>query len=277
MSKIVSFEVSTVEIPMRMSVEHALAKRVTARNILVEVRDEDGHSGWGESCPREYVTGETIDSVKRGPDRDSILPALRGRESAELRLEEPPTSLSARARRPASGISTRLSALAELAVAGSARAGATGQTAGQIVLGPVAGGRRARYSGVIAATEPEAVAEPTARAFGEDGQVRRVAPQGEGRRVDLEKNLEHPREPSRARRSATTARLRHRCQQRPGTPTRPSASCEAHGGVLSVWRASSSPCPVTTSSRHGKAVTAAKPGAGRRRRVALPRWPMPTA
>ena len=59
MSKIASFEVYTVEIPMRMSVEHALAKRVTARNILVEVRDEDGRSGWGESCPRPYVTGET--------------------------------------------------------------------------------------------------------------------------------------------------------------------------------------------------------------------------
>ncbi|MHC4992454.1 MAG: dipeptide epimerase, partial [Planctomycetota bacterium] len=62
--KINDFEILTVDIPMRMSVEHALATRSVARNIIVAAHDEDGAIGWGESCPRDYVTGESLVSVR---------------------------------------------------------------------------------------------------------------------------------------------------------------------------------------------------------------------
>ena len=64
---------------VRQAVRHALAERSVARNILVAAQDDAGNTGWGECCPRPYVTGETIDSVKQ--DLGSIiLPQLLGRE-----------------------------------------------------------------------------------------------------------------------------------------------------------------------------------------------------
>jgi muconate cycloisomerase len=72
---IVEFEIITVEIPMRITVEHALARRNIARNVLVVARDKTGLTGWGESCPRPYVTGETVESVTDALAKD-ILPQL---------------------------------------------------------------------------------------------------------------------------------------------------------------------------------------------------------
>ena len=77
--KIIQFNIITVDIPMRQSVRHALAERNVARNILVAAHDENGNVGWGECCPRPYVTGETIDSVKQDLTA-TILPQLLGRE-----------------------------------------------------------------------------------------------------------------------------------------------------------------------------------------------------
>ncbi|GAA5214617.1 mandelate racemase/muconate lactonizing enzyme family protein [Corallincola platygyrae] len=55
--------VSIVSIPMNYEVQHALASRSTARNVIVTLEDDQGHKGFGESCPREYVSGESVDSV----------------------------------------------------------------------------------------------------------------------------------------------------------------------------------------------------------------------
>jgi len=38
-------------------------KRATTQNIIVRLTDTDGLTGYGEGCPREYVTGETTDTV----------------------------------------------------------------------------------------------------------------------------------------------------------------------------------------------------------------------
>ena len=75
---ITGFEILTVEIPLRFAVSHSLAERRVAKNILVAARDAEGRRGWGESCPRSYVTGETLESVERSL-RESLLvaPALR--------------------------------------------------------------------------------------------------------------------------------------------------------------------------------------------------------
>lgn len=47
-------------IPFRFAFGHAAATRSRAENVLVEVRDKDGHCGLGEGCPRSYVTGEDV-------------------------------------------------------------------------------------------------------------------------------------------------------------------------------------------------------------------------
>lgn len=81
--RVTGFDILIVEIPMKVSVEHALAERQVARNVLVAAHDGDGHTGWGESCPRPYVTGETVDGA-RDELRERILPQLVGRECADL-------------------------------------------------------------------------------------------------------------------------------------------------------------------------------------------------
>ena len=75
--EIEGFSIYTVEMPMRFSVSHSLAQRNVARNILVCARGGGGVVGWGESCPRSYVTGETVGSVK-SELANNILPEMVG-------------------------------------------------------------------------------------------------------------------------------------------------------------------------------------------------------
>jgi len=49
-------------LPMR-GFKHAATSRDVAEAVVVRVQFDDGAEGWGETLPREYVTGETIDSV----------------------------------------------------------------------------------------------------------------------------------------------------------------------------------------------------------------------
>jgi muconate cycloisomerase len=49
-------------IPMR-SFRHAAAERRLAEAVVVRLTYSDGYVGWGETLPREYVTGETYESV----------------------------------------------------------------------------------------------------------------------------------------------------------------------------------------------------------------------
>lgn len=81
--KLDRFEIRVIEIPMRIAVEHALAERTVARNVIVAAFDETGLVGWGESCPRPYVTGETVEGA-RDCLRDDILPGLLGKEFDSL-------------------------------------------------------------------------------------------------------------------------------------------------------------------------------------------------
>jgi L-Ala-D/L-Glu epimerase len=52
-----------VRIPLRGKVKHASHTRTDTNSILVCCRLDDGTEGWGEGLPREYVTGETIDTA----------------------------------------------------------------------------------------------------------------------------------------------------------------------------------------------------------------------
>ena len=52
-----------VRIPLKTTVRHASHTRRETDSVVVRCRMDDGSEGWGEGLPREYVTGETIDSA----------------------------------------------------------------------------------------------------------------------------------------------------------------------------------------------------------------------
>ena len=54
-------DVYLLDIPMRRF-RHAASHRRQAQSVLVNVRLSDQTGGWGETLPREYVTGETLES-----------------------------------------------------------------------------------------------------------------------------------------------------------------------------------------------------------------------
>ena len=47
-------------VPFKVVFRHASASRDRAENLIVAFHGEDGHVGYGEGCPRQYVTGETV-------------------------------------------------------------------------------------------------------------------------------------------------------------------------------------------------------------------------
>lgn len=161
--RITGFEVITVDIPLRMSVDHALAKRKHARNILVRADSDAGQSGWGECCPREYVTGESIASVREELAKN-ILPRLVGQEfdSLETVTAHLTAILDELARNQQAAFCA--AELAVLDLVGRA----TDRSAGD-VLGPVVQ-EQARYSGVLATADPDEVKERCGfmRKFGVD-------------------------------------------------------------------------------------------------------------
>jgi len=60
---IVSLEARHVRIRLRRPVKHASHTRTDTENLVVVCKLADGSVGYGEGVPREYVTGETIDSA----------------------------------------------------------------------------------------------------------------------------------------------------------------------------------------------------------------------
>lgn len=54
---------SALAIPFKQAFAHASASRSTGQSLWVEVSDDVGHRGFGEGCPREYVTGETLENA----------------------------------------------------------------------------------------------------------------------------------------------------------------------------------------------------------------------
>ncbi len=52
-----------LEIPFKQSFSHASAIRKTTETVIVKAIDAKGAVAYGEGCPRQYVTGETINSA----------------------------------------------------------------------------------------------------------------------------------------------------------------------------------------------------------------------
>lgn len=62
MPKPVKLDIYRTAIPMR-GFDHAAAQRNLAEAILCRLEYDDGFVGYGETLPRDYVTGETLESV----------------------------------------------------------------------------------------------------------------------------------------------------------------------------------------------------------------------
>ena len=63
MTKIAEMTAFHVRIPLRKPIRHASHTRTDTDNLVVRCVLDDRTEGWGEGVPREYVTGETIDSA----------------------------------------------------------------------------------------------------------------------------------------------------------------------------------------------------------------------
>jgi L-alanine-DL-glutamate epimerase-like enolase superfamily enzyme len=61
--KLQSLRASALTIPFKSSFRHASAERAATQTFWIEALGVDGVRGHGEGCPREYVTGESLESA----------------------------------------------------------------------------------------------------------------------------------------------------------------------------------------------------------------------
>jgi muconate cycloisomerase len=64
-----------LRIPFHQTFSHALQSREESDAVIVKISDSDGRSGFGESLPRSYVTGETTESMS-ARIREQLAPKL---------------------------------------------------------------------------------------------------------------------------------------------------------------------------------------------------------
>ena len=83
MAAIRSFELLAVDLPFRKPFKHAAAERTNSSSLFVKCTTDTGATGFGESLPRDYVTGETRTSAF-AMLRDLILPRLIGQRFASM-------------------------------------------------------------------------------------------------------------------------------------------------------------------------------------------------
>src|SRR3990172_11653994 len=81
--RIAAIECSQLDIPFRHVFRHASAVRDKAATLWVKATAVDGLAGHGEACPREYVTGESLQGaigfVER--HRDAVAAAVSDLDS----------------------------------------------------------------------------------------------------------------------------------------------------------------------------------------------------
>ena len=63
--RIERLDVFTFPMPFKTVIRHASASRRRMANLIVVAHAQHGQTGYGEGCPREYVTGETMESGSR--------------------------------------------------------------------------------------------------------------------------------------------------------------------------------------------------------------------
>lgn len=70
-TEVTRLTLTRIAIPFKVAVKHASATRTCTESILVEAHSRDGEIGYGEGCPRAYVTGETMKSCEEFFSRHS--------------------------------------------------------------------------------------------------------------------------------------------------------------------------------------------------------------
>ncbi len=126
----IKLDIYRTAIPMR-SFEHAAAGRDLAEAIVVRLELSDGSIGWGETLPRKYVTGETLETVP-----DDIERMFLGKPA-----DERGESADAPALKPAAACALDL-----------AWADAAARSEGKSLGGPIPPG--VRVSGVLGSADP---------------------------------------------------------------------------------------------------------------------------
>ena len=63
MTHILQLRARELRIPFRTTFKHAAAERAVTSTVWVEASAASGTTGFGEGCPRPYVTGETVASA----------------------------------------------------------------------------------------------------------------------------------------------------------------------------------------------------------------------
>lgn len=62
--QLASLELEPIRIPFRHAFKHAAATRAMTESVRVVASDASGLRGYGEGCPRAYVTGESLASAR---------------------------------------------------------------------------------------------------------------------------------------------------------------------------------------------------------------------
>lgn len=88
--RIERLQMTPLKIPFRISFKHASANRAKTASVWVEAVADDGHKGHGEGCPREYVTGESVESAMRWFEhqRAGIIAEIHDLESLKCWVEK---------------------------------------------------------------------------------------------------------------------------------------------------------------------------------------------
>ena len=63
--ELATLEAYSFPVPFKQVFRHASASRDRAENVIVAARSRHGAVGYGEGCPRRYVTGETVETAAR--------------------------------------------------------------------------------------------------------------------------------------------------------------------------------------------------------------------
>ena len=63
--RITGISVGCFPMPFRLVFRHSSAARAATENVIVSITTDAGITGWGEGCPRSYVTGETMQTARK--------------------------------------------------------------------------------------------------------------------------------------------------------------------------------------------------------------------
>jgi len=140
------FRFGVLAIPFTMAFRHASAERAATSSVWIEAVDDAG-VGHGESCPRPYVTGETIDTARQFLSRhdESLRQNVRDLSSLRTWIDERVDDLDSN---PAAWCAVELAILDLLAT------GSRCPIEALLGLPPLAG--RFQYTAVIGDMSPDA-------------------------------------------------------------------------------------------------------------------------